>query len=57
MQLFANFYKKSEKLQKLITKEEYFVYLLACLCHDNSHRGKNNDYHVKIKDEMAYYFY
>ena len=31
-----------------------FLYYLICICHDNSHMGKNNNFYEKINHDFAY---
>lgn len=57
MQLFQNMIDQSESFRKLLSSEEQFIFLLICLCHDNSHPGTNNGYQIKRKTSLSYYFY
>ncbi|KAF1801520.1 hypothetical protein FB192DRAFT_1373192 [Mucor lusitanicus] len=41
------------KAKKYFSDREIAVLFIAAICHDAGHTGYNNDYHVKLKTELA----
>ena len=54
MQFFNLFLNSSTDLRNILDKDKQFITFLACMVHDNSHPGKNNDYYIKKKHDLAY---
>lgn len=43
----------STEMKHYINGQELFFVLIACICHDLNHKGKNNMYYIKKKAEYA----
>lgn len=47
------FMKKSEKLNKLLSEDEQFAFVVSGLGHDLDHRGKNNTFEINSSSDLA----
>ena len=48
-------WNKSPFAQKIITRDEFFIAMIACLGHDLRHPGKNNGYQTARKNDYSCY--
>ena len=54
MQFFEYMVKRTSLLNNHYTAENKFWVLIACICHDITHYGKNNLYYIKKKHNLAF---